>query len=76
MYLDISQVAPPFAPDLEKSRIIGLHELEAPIKVAVVNHPAVDVPESVRQHASMSGGSLVDGLRSGKVPLDHHIEHA
>src|SRR5262249_34459676 len=49
-YLEANQIAPPLHPQVEQRRIAGLHELEAAIQAAVVNHPAVNLRKPLGQH--------------------------
>src|SRR5215471_7414612 len=74
-YLKADQIAPPLRPQVEQRRIAGLHELEAAIQAAVLNHPAVNVRKPLGQHPPFGGRPLIDRPRSGKVPLDHHVKH-
>src|SRR4051812_3475951 len=72
--LEIDQVMPVSDPLLEEAHVIALHQLKTPL--VVLFHPAIDVFQPFRQHASLLSKPAID--RCGVVipkPFDHHVEH-
>jgi hypothetical protein len=72
--LKIDKVLPPDHPLLEESRVVAFHELEAAIKIRL--YPAVDVLQTVWEHATLFRKATVHGASVSVLePLNYNEKH-